>query len=192
MVLCSPAALRVAPRWRRRRGMTLPAPHDRRTQDIPWGAQVASTVEDDPYERGGQIAVLRSIRDDPLGGLLSRGYIDRAQFEAGRRWQGYYERAGIGMVVAMDTTREPVDGHGPSRTDLTDSQVDAFRELLRAGDHLGVQGNILVQMVLGQGVTIQEICCRRKEDTEWARKYWGKRLRECLETLAELWGFVST
>jgi hypothetical protein len=171
--------------------MTPTPTHERLAHDLPYGAAVASTVEDDPYERGGQIAVLRSIRDDPLAGLLSRGYIDRAQFEAGRRWQSYYERAGIGMVVAMDTTREPVDGHGPSRTDLTDSQVDAFRELMVASDHLGMQGNILVQMVLGQGVTIQEICRRRGDDTEWSRKYWGRRLRECLETLAELWGFVS-
>ncbi len=169
----------------------MPVVHERLTTDVPWGAQVASTVEDDPYERGGQIAVLRSIRDDPLAGLLSRGYIDRAQFEAGRRWQQHFERAGIGMVVAMDTTREPVDGHGPSRTDLTDSQVDAFRELQVAKDHLGVRGNMLLVVVLGQGTTIQMICHLRGEDTEAARKYWGKRLRECLETLAELWGFVS-
>ena len=177
---------------RRRKGTPATSAHDRRTSEPPYGAETASSVEEDPYAPGDRIVVLRSIRDDPLAGLLSRGHIDQAQFQAGRRWQACYERAGIGMVIAMDPTKEPVDGHGPGHADVTDSQLEAFEQLHAAGKTLGTQGNILVHLVLGQGLAIKELCRRRNELTEIKIKYFGQRLRECLETLAQLWGFVST
>lgn len=177
---------------RRRRGMTPPVIHKRLTHDLPHGAQVASTVEDDPYEAGGRILVLRSIRDDPLGGLYARGQIDDAQFAAGRQWQRYYEMAGIGQVIAMDPTKEPVDGHGATRSDITDSQIEAFRQLIFAGRELGFEDYKLVEMVLGQGLAIKEICRRRGELTESRIKFWGARFRGCLETLARLYGFAQS
>ncbi len=169
----------------------MPTTHDRRTTELPYGAQVASSIEPDPYAEGDKIVVLRSVRDDPLAGLLSRGSIDAAQFAAGRSWQRHFERAGVGMIIAMDPTKEPVDGNGPSRLDITDSQLEAHHHLREAEKVLGTQGNTLVHMVLGQGLAIREIC-RRRHDPEIKIKYWGGRFKECLETLAELWGFVSS
>lgn len=168
--------------------------HQRLAQDLPHGAIVARDVADDPYSAPGQtdkIEVVRSIRDDPLAGLWARQQIDRAQFEAGRRWQRAWERAGIGMVIAMDPTKEPVDGHGPSRVEFTDQRAEAFHDLKLAAAKLGTSDNILVHMVLGQGVSIKEICKRRNEETDRDFYYWGRRLRDGLEKLAELWGYAG-
>ena len=165
---------------------------DRRTSDLPWGADVASSVEEDPYAPGDRIVVLRSIRDDPLAGLLSRGHIDQAQFQAGRRWQACYERAGIGMVIAMDPTKEPVDGHGPGHADVTDSQLDAFQQSACGQQSARTAGQCPRPPRSGPRPGNQELCRRTNHLSEIKIKYVGQRLRECLETLAELWGFVST
>lgn len=173
---------------RKRRGATPPPAHDRRITDLPYGSLTASSVEDDPYAKGDKIVVLRSIRDDPLAGLLARGHIDKAQFEAGRCWQRHYERAGVGAVIAIDPTKEPVDGRGAMRPDIRDSQLDAFKQLNAAAMAVGPDDHWIVVLVLGQGRALKSLVY---DGSEMEIKSLGRRLRKSLEVLAMFWGFVS-
>jgi hypothetical protein len=56
--------------------------HDRRLQDLPYNAKVASIEVDDPYgtESGDKIVALRSIRTDVLAKLHTHRQIDEAQY----------------------------------------------------------------------------------------------------------------
>jgi hypothetical protein len=160
-----------------------------RLAEIP-AAQVSGTVfaiVDDPYSHsGGQIAVLRATRDDPLAAMLARGSIDQAQYHAGREWQRTWENAGIGAVRAIDPTKEPVSGSGPRPDPITDRQRRAVEELRTAQLMLGYEGDRLVREILGDRVALADAAQRHG----WAKKFTGQRFKECLETMAKLWGFA--
>jgi hypothetical protein len=159
---------------------------------LPFNGRVVADIVDNPYASGPlRIDVTRSIRDDPLAGLFSRRHIDAAQFHAGRRWQHYYETAGIGMVRALDPLKEPVDGGGANPAGFTDAQHKAFHKLKHARAMLGLAGYQLVREVLGDGLEIQAIAKRRGYLTQRDAIYLGKRFRECLETLAVGWGYAA-
>jgi len=132
------------------------------------------------------IAVVRNVRDDPLAGMYSRRFIDSAQFHAGRTWQAHWEDSEVGTVRAIDPTKEPVDGKGPTPAPFTDKQKNAFVELHMAGRLLGYEGNLLVQDVLGRRLQIAHAAQLRSRPT----KYVGQRFRECLETMAKLWSYA--
>src|SRR5262245_23045755 len=163
--------------------------HDRRAE-IP-AIQAAGTVVAvvrDPYPDAvtgihHNITVIRSTRDDPLSGMLARGQIDMAQYEAGREWQRHWEAAAIGVVRGIDTTKEPVDGKGPSSGLFTDQQRKAFNELRVVTVTLGYEGDRLVRNILGERMQIAEAA-------RWhgrSKKYIGIRFRACLEKMAKMW-----
>jgi hypothetical protein len=141
----------------------------------------------DPYSQIGEtITVLRATRDDPLAGMLARGQIDLAQFEAGREWQRHWEDAQIGAVKAIDPTREPVDGKGPARSPYTEKQHKAMQELTTVQVLLGFEGTHLVREILGERLSLEVVANRHGRP----KKYIGQRFKECLETLAKMWGFA--
>jgi hypothetical protein len=76
-------------RVRRRRSLRAATIHDRRSADRPRNAEIATVEVDDPLalEPGEKIVALRSIRNDPLARLHSRGQIDEAQYQGGRAFQ---------------------------------------------------------------------------------------------------------
>jgi hypothetical protein len=149
----------------------------------------ATAVVDDPYEAGARTAVVVSLRDDPLRRLRARNQIDEAQFQAGRHWQRLCEEAEIGSIRAVDTTREPVDG-GSQRELLTDRQRRAAQGLMRAARALGREGDELVRDVLGRRLFIEQAAALRGATTQRSIDYVGRRLRECLETLASEFGYA--
>lgn len=168
--------------------------HHRIADDLPHGAHIVTSIEDDPYSPPGEtqkIVVARAIRDDPLAGLFARQQIDQTQYDAGRRWQLYWDRACGSAVIAINPLKEPVDGGGVGRTEVTDRQLEAFAKLREAGRALGPEGEALACNVLADGLAIKEIARRRGQPTEMKVKYLGARFRECLETLARHWGFVN-
>lgn len=167
-----------------------PKVHDRLAAELPTNAVVAMVEVDDPYEAGGRIQVLRSVRDDPLSRLHYRGHIDHAQYAAGRAWQADYEAAEVGGVKAMDTTKEPVDGRRLPDM-LTDRQRQAMRRLSRDDGALGQEGAIIVRRVLVQAMTFEQIGAERGDIGQFMIRYLGKRFREALETLAQVRGFVG-
>src|SRR3990167_7950892 len=160
--------------------------HDR-TAPAPRNAQTIEAVVDEPEDYaqfpGEKIKVTRSIRDDPLAGMLARGQIDDAMMMGGWTWQMYHEQSEVGSICAIDPTREAVDG-GRFPEPITDRQIAAFRELKQADNALGYEGKRLIYGILGQRKSITEYAMSIGLTTEREFNYIGRRLRECLDTLA--------
>lgn len=190
-------------------GLTMsrkPTIHDRTSTDLPFNAKIVEDVVDDPYSIiGEKLRINRSVRDDILMQLHARDQLrspaerdaeekserhsGRARFEAGRKWQRYYEYSEIGAVRAIDPTKEAVDG-GRASESLTTLQIVAFGELNDARKALGQDGYDLVRDVLGLRLSLTESALKRGLGNRDGRAYVGRRFRECLERLARLWGFA--
>lgn len=165
--------------------------HDRRATDLPFNSVVAIAEVDDPYSDSGEkLTVVRSIRDDPLAGMLARNQIDQAQFSAGRLWQKYHEQSEIGGVRAIDPTKEAVDG-GTIPQLISDQQIKATKELANASKELGTYDNALIWLVLGERVSLTVVAQRWCMFREREKVYLGARFRDALETLATLWNFIG-
>jgi hypothetical protein len=165
--------------------------HDRRAIDLPTGSVVSIAIVADPFSNiGEKIEVLRSVRDDPLAGMLSRNQIDQAQYEAGRQWQRYHEQSEIGSIRAIDPTKEAVDG-GRVTEMLSDAQMKAFKALAGADKELGPLASGLMRDILGRRMTISEAAVRRDFYTTRAVLTIGKHFRWGLERLAIRWGYAQ-
>jgi len=165
--------------------------HDRRSRDLPRNAEVAPAEVDDPFglEAGDKIAVLRSVRSDPLGRLHSHRQIDEVQYQAGRAFQDDWERAERGPQ-AVDPGRDYIDG-AQCREPITEGQRQAVLRLNRAERELGADGSALVHDVLVRGMTMEQVGQRRCLCTQRWKDYLSRRFRECLDRLALLYGFAT-
>jgi hypothetical protein len=163
-----------------------------RRPDLPRGSVVAPAMVDDPHALGPgeKVVVLRSLRDDPLAALHSSRQIDEAQFKAGRTWQKAYELSEVGGVRSVDWSRDWVDCIGRQQTSGGDGQSRALASLARASAALGLEGEAIVRDVLGARMTFAVAAAKRGLTSEAERKYIGRRFRECLETLAVLYGYA--
>ncbi len=176
--------------------MTLQMVHDRRAQDIPKNAAVRVLEVADPYEAGAKIAVIASLRDDPLGRLHDRRQIDDAQYAAGRHYQALCEAAEVAGVRAMDTTKEPVGGHGAASFPFTDQQLKAMKDLAKLSAAIrsrhGTDGQALIEAVLVHRMFLgQVIESRGVALCDRALRTFGWYLRQCLETLAIALGYAQ-
>lgn len=165
-----------------------PGIHDRRSNDLVRGARTAAIEVDDPYEIGGKIVTLRSVRNDPLAGLHSRGFIDEAQYQGGRAFQHDFETAERGPQ-AIDPSKEFVDG-GKMPEPITEAMRKAVVRLNQVEKRLGQNGAALIRNVLIDRMTIDQICAARDLRTQRENDYIGKRVRECLNDLGKVYGFV--
>ena len=165
--------------------------HDRRSRDLLRNAEVTAIEVDDPLglDPGDKIVTLRSIRNDPLARLHSHRQIDEAQYQGGRAFQDDWEKAERGPR-AVDPTREYVDG-GAVREPITEGQRRAVLRLNRAERELGADGAALVHEVLILGMTMDQIGQRRGLRTQRWHDYFSRRLRECLDRLAQIYGFAT-
>ena len=179
------------PRARRNKLRKTAKLHDRRAQDLPLNAEVASVEIDDPLALapGEKITALRSIRNDPLARLHSHRHIDEAQYRGGRAFQDDWEKAERGPR-AIDPTREYVDG-GQAREPITERQRRAVLRLNRIARELGSDGVILVHEVLVLGMTMAQIGLRRGLRGQRWKDYFARRFQECLDRLALIYGFAS-
>ncbi len=168
--------------------------HDRRADDLPINSKVVSAVVEDPFPRiEGRIEyiqVTRSVRDDPLADMFSRRVIDKAHYEAGRKWQRLHDITTIGPISAIDPTKEAVDG-GKPRDPITDRQMDAFKKLAEADRMLGQWGALLVRDLLAHRLTVSQMCERHDCRTGRRANFLSLRVRECLEDLGKHWGFIG-
>jgi hypothetical protein len=165
--------------------------YERLAAELPINAVVGEALVDDPLEPGAKLKVLRSVRDDPLAGLLARGVIGEHLYAAGRCWQRHHEAATIGSVSAIDPTKAAVDG-GKIPEPVTDRQIYAIRELARADAALGARDQALVRDILGSRTSLADAARQRSWVGERGVNYAGRRFRDALDTLAALWGFRTT
>jgi len=166
-----------------------PQVHDRRAVEYSRGLQhhITSMEIDDPYELGARVNAARSTRDDPLGDMHSRKFIREDQYQAGRAFQCDFETAERG-ARAIDFTLEYVDG-GLMPEPLTEAQRRAVRQLVIVYRALGIKGQVIVHEVLVHNMTRRQMAeARGLKGNRW-EEYMGARLRECLDTLAEVYGF---
>lgn len=167
--------------------------HDRRAELLPHGANVALAEVDDPLEHGARLLVLRSIRDDVLAAMHARGQLAAHQFAAGRAWQRLYEQAEIGGAQSIDPRKIRVDGRGPT-TARDVRRLRAAKQLVRIDLRLGQWGGNLLHAVLVAGQTLRRVAAARGLDAQPGSSdliYLGRRLRECLDTTAEVLGLVT-
>ncbi len=166
-----------------------PEVYDRRASDLVMNAVVSTITVDDPMDPGSRLLVARSLRDDPVAAMHDRRQIDEAQYAGARHWQRAYELAELGGVGAIDPTKEAVDG-GKAPEPLSDAQARAFGDLIKAAKALGQEGESLIRDFLGRGWPLLHVAARRNMTTETELKYIGRRVRECLETLAITFGYA--
>lgn len=150
---------------------------------------IAVEVDDPHGEEGDKVTVIRSLRSDPLAQLLARKHIDEAQYQGGRAYQADFERSGTG-IRAFDYERVIVDG-GQAPADISDGQLKAVDRLVAADRALGLQGLALVQDVLVNGFSMEQVASIRGQAGQRAAEYFGKRFRECLDDLAKVYGFAT-
>jgi len=163
--------------------------HDRRSNDLLRNAEVAAIEVDCPIEKNGAtLVVMRSIRNDPLAALHSRRQIDEAQYQGGRAFQYDFETAERGPR-AIDPGKEFVDGGLPPDP-LTDGQIRAIESLKRVYKELGQAGAALIHDVLIGNMSLDRVAAKREMNTELEKKYLGRRFRECLDSLALVYGFA--
>ncbi len=179
------------PKARRKKPHNPAKAHDRRSRDLPRNADVAAVEVDNPLalDPGEKIVALRSLRNDPLGRLHTHHQVDEAQYQGGRAFQSDWEKAERGPR-AVDPSRDYVDG-GQMREPITEGQRKAVLRLNRAERELGADGSALVHDVLVRGMTMDQIGQRRGLVTQRWRDYFSRRLCECLDRLALIYGFAT-
>lgn len=179
------------PKARRKKPHNPAKAHDRRSRDLPRNADVAAVEVDNPLalDPGEKIVALRSLRNDPLGRLHTHHQVDEAQYQGGRAFQSDWEKAERGPR-AVDPSRDYVDG-GQMREPITEGQRKAVLRLNRAERELGADGSALVHDVLVRGMTMDLIGQRRGLVTQRWRDYFSRRLCECLDRLALIYGFAT-
>ena len=117
------------------------------------------------------------ITRDPLAHLLARGRISDAQFRAAQEFRKHYGAAKKGQLI-------PDGARGGTDSSAGKWLTKAYREL-------GQDGSSLTYDVLIQAMTVKQIAeARGLVGPQWSR-YFGKRLEECLTTLAITYGFAS-
>jgi hypothetical protein len=178
-------------RTKRSKSYRLAKVHDRRSRDLPLNVETIEVEVDNPLapDPGEKILALRSVRNDPLGRLHSHHQIDEAQYRGGRAFQSDWERAERGPQ-AVDPTRDYVDG-ARGREAVTESQRQAVLRLNRIERELGTDGAALVHDVLVLGLTMEQIGQRRAVRSQRWNDYFSKRLQECLDRLALIYGFAT-
>jgi hypothetical protein len=132
----------------------------------------------------------RCVRSATIpSGSCSHRQIDEAQYRGGRSFQDDWEKAERGPQ-AVDPAREYVDGGRP-REPITERQRRAVLRLNRAERELGADGSALVHEVLILGMTMEQVGQRRGLRTQRWKDYFARRLLECLDRLALIYGFAT-
>ncbi|MBB4001575.1 DUF6456 domain-containing protein [Aurantimonas endophytica] len=133
-----------------------------------------------------KVHALRNANESPLVLMESRGTITPLQAAAGLRFRMLYERVMAGPPSPGDI-RERVDGGGGRADAMSESRMQAGRELALAAREIGRAEYWLVRSVCGEGQSLREIAMR----TKVRRPSAAVALRHALDRLAEVWNLAS-
>lgn len=160
--------------------------YDRTTTDVPKHASALPSLIADPLEKGAGLKVTRNVRHDILARLMGNGFIAPHQYEAGRKFENFCGWAEIGGARAIDLTKPKVDGGRLGVVWDFDRRSYALGSLKQARVKLGQDGYNLCFWLLGENRTLRELSV-----SEWHERLLGRHFRDCLETLAILWGLAT-
>lgn len=170
---------------------------ERATEGIPDFELVECNVADPDFnpatsakKQADTVTVQVNIRESSITQMRARDQIDEAQKVAADRFRAVFERAGLAGVKAMDTTRERVDG-GRMQGNLSDTRLDAARELSVLARELGKIGYPVCVLICGERLAIREMARRMLGRPAKKREldYYGRLLRDHLDILCVFWGY---
>lgn len=146
--------------------------------------RVVGVEVDNPNRPEEKIILWRSTRD-PLSMMYAQGTIDDPQRLAGEHWRECYRLCEIGGVRGQDPTREYVDTSPAVQYEpISDRQLSAAKDLKKASVALGIIGEWLVRRILGDGLFPHQVAELAGQAGDTATRYYSRRFREALETLA--------
>lgn len=131
-----------------------------------------------------KVGAIINAADNPIAIMHKKGHITDAQKRAADKFYQCYIVSLGSSNMGLDYRRQKVDG-GRFGSHAMIKPISAQQELLHAKSVLGVVWYDLVVMVAGQGVTIARGFKNKREQNIQAHN-----LRECLNVLAELWGYA--
>jgi len=168
-----------------------PKQYDRRASDLAKGVVATDAVVPCPSGDGTALRVVRNIRHDPIAAMVKLKQLQPYQSDAADRWQRDWQGAQIGAVKAMDPMKEPVDGSPPRSDPINDRQRKCLNKIRDVDARLGVQGGILVRLVLGDCLSIAQVAQRYGDDSKIMRDRLGWLLRQCLDEIAKSYGLAD-
>lgn len=168
-----------------------PKQHDRRATDLAKAVVATDAIVPCPSGDGTVLRVVRNIRHDPIAAMVKRGQLQRYQSLAADEWQKDWQGAQLGHIKAMDPMKEPVDGSPPRSDPINDRQRKCLNKIRDVDARLGVQGGLLVRLVLGDCLSIAQVSQRYGEDTKIQRDRLGWLLRQCLDEIAKSYGLAD-
>lgn len=142
----------------------------------------------DPFDGEPRKKII-ALRNDPLGHMHVKGYVDDVQLKAGRAYQRDYGQAEIGGARGIDPAVDKVDGGKFSEPD-TDTRLAAQDELERIHAALGEYGRDLVGFVLGQNVQLAMVAQMWGLMAHHDYRALRRRFIECLDTIAIKKGYA--
>lgn len=152
--------------------------------------EIVPAEVENPYDKGKFETVVRNIRESSLSTMFARKQIDEAQLRAGEWVRSKIEKSRMSSG-AIDPSYEPVDTSGHADP-IPDRVIMASQAIAKARIHVGAVSWPLIELVCGQGHTINEAANRRYGlATEAQVKYTGRLLRETLDVLAAYLGYAS-
>jgi hypothetical protein len=132
----------------------------------------------DPYEGDSRktIAAAVNIKHDIVMHMYHRHQIGEHQYRAGNRFLAIVQAAEAASGLAVDPTKEPVDGRGDA-SGIIDNRLRAGRELVRIENAIGYRGMRIARFM---------ICHEPYQEprTQRERDYLHARFREILTDLA--------
>jgi hypothetical protein len=145
-----------------------------------------------------KLTVVTALRDDPLGRMFARRQIDRAQFEAGREFQGLVDPVETRRLRSLDLTKPTIDKiHGSRCAEpLSDRQrrlaVQLHKVSLIVAERFGSAGLSVTRAVLADRRSVEQAA--RLHGAESARDISSVSwlFRRCLNLLANKLGFASS
>jgi DNA-directed RNA polymerase specialized sigma24 family protein len=128
----------------------------------------------------------RNANESPLTLMEARGTITLLQAEAGLRFRILFERLMAGTPSPGDI-KERVDGGG--RADgMSESRMDAGRQLRDAATSLGREKYWIVRTICGEGRSLREVAKMAGVRRDTVKAGLGAGLND----LAEIWNMANT